>query len=487
MTTLTESTRRAARRTAWITMIAGASALGACGDFDVMNTNAPTAEELTSSPTRGVLARAATGIFAQAFNDVGNEIIFYAIYGREGYHLLGNDPREWEEQVHGPPDPAGRHGGIWLGPYSAIRHINTYLRALENASGLTEEEIRASAGFAKTMKAYHFHRLAVRTGEYGIPLDVDRPIDAEPAPFVPFETALEYVSDLLDEAYNDLLAGGSAFPFPVAPGFTGFSTPQTFAQFNRALAAKVLVHRATFVGCTSCWSQASAALAASFVTDTDLPESLTTGVYFGYTGASGEPANPISEPLSNDRLWVHSSIVNGAQTRPDGSPDLRLTRKVMDAGRVRELAGLVGTHKPILYNSESNPAQADPGADIPWIDNEELLLLRAEIRWHTGDRAGAIADIDRIREHSGGLGPSGLTPSSSDDEFITELLYNRLYSLMWRNGTRWIDARRYNRTHTLPLDRPGDVIFPSMVVPANECTARRLSPPCEPLKQQQGG
>src|SRR5690606_2078925 len=163
MTTMTDSTRRAARRTAWITMTAGAFALGACGDFDVLNTNAPTAEELTSSPTRSVLARAATGVFDGAFNDVGNEIIFYAIYGREGYHLLGNDPREYEEQVHGPPDPAGRHGGIWLGPYAAIRHINTYLRALENASGLTDEEIRASAGFAKTMKAWHMHRLAVRT------------------------------------------------------------------------------------------------------------------------------------------------------------------------------------------------------------------------------------------------------------------------------------------------------------------------------------
>ncbi len=481
MTTMTDSTRRAARRTAWITMTAGAFALGACGDFDVLNTNAPTAEELTSSPTRSVLARAATGVFDGAFNDVGNEIIFYAIYGREGYHLLGNDPREYEEQVHGPPDPAGRHGGIWLGPYAAIRHINTDLRALENASGLTDEEIRASAGFAKTMKAWHMHRLAVRTGEYGIPIDVDRPIDAEPAPFVSFAAAMEAVSDLLDEAYADLQAGGAAFPFPVAPGYTGFSTPQTFAQFNRALATKVLVHRATFVGCSSCWGEASAALAGSFVTEVGLPEALATGVYYGYTGVASERENPISENLSSDRLWVHSSIVTGAQTRPDGTPDLRLTRKVMDAGRDHELQDLRGRHKPVLYNAPGNPAQANPAAHIPWIDNEELLLLRAEIRWHTGDRAGAIADLDLIRQHSGGLGPSGLTAASSDDEFITELLYNRLYSLMWRNGTRWIDARRYNRLNTLPLDRPGDVIFPSMIVPANECAARRLDAPCNPL------
>ncbi len=205
------------------------------------------------------------------------------------------------------------------------------------------------------------------------------------------------------------------------------------------------------------------------------------GVYYGYTGVASERENPISENLSSDRLWVHSSIVTGAQTRPDGTPDLRLTRKVMDAGRDHELQDLRGRHKPVLYNAPGNPAQANPAAHIPWIDNEELLLLRAEIRWHTGDRTGAIADLDLIRQHSGGLGPSGLTAASSDDEFITELLYNRLYSLMWRNGTRWIDARRYNRLNTLPLDRPGDVIFPSMIVPANECAARRLDAPCNPL------
>lgn len=37
-----------------------------------------------------------------------------------------------------------------------------------------------------------------------------------------------------------------------------------------------------------------------------------------------------------------------------------------------------------------NPAVADLGSDIPWIHNEELLLLRAEIRWNTGDRRAPL-------------------------------------------------------------------------------------------------
>lgn len=459
--------------------LAGVLLIGAC-DFNIMNTNAPTVDRLTDAPTRGILASAATGIFDNAFNDVATEIQYYALYGREGYNLQGNDPRETGEQIRGPQDPTGRNSAIWTGQYSAIRHINTYLSALPNAPDLSEAEVRASAGFAKTLKAWHYHRLAVRTGELGIPLDVDRSIDDEPAPFVSFSAAMEAVSELLDEALADLRAGGSAFPFAMAPGFEDFATPEDFAKFNRALAAKVLVHRATFVGCTSCWAEASAALDASFVTDAGLPGSLDLGVYYGYTGVAGEIGNPVAEPITNNRYWVHPSIVTGAQDRADGSPDLRFTRKVTEAPAPRTLNDLTGTHKPTLYNSAVDPTEPDPSADIAWIDNEELLLLRAEIRWHTGDQPGAVADLNLIREHAGGLEPIAIA-AGDDEAFIDELLYNRLYSLMWAQGTRWIDARRYDRLHTLPIDREGDSVYTNMLVPAGECTARRLPVPCTPL------
>lgn len=463
-------------------IVAGALALGACGDLGLTNTNAPTVETLTGSPTREVLARAATGIFAQAFNDVATQIEFYAEYGREGYNLANNDPRETGEQIRGPADPAGRHVAIWNGQYSAIRTINAYLAALPQVSGLSPEEVKASSGFAKTMKAWHLHTLAIRTGDLGIPIDVDRPITAPPAPFVSFQEALNAAGALMDEAYADLQAGGGAFPFTVAPGYTGFNTPATFAQFNRALAAKMAVQRATFVNCAECWQQASAAIDQSFITTTGLPGSLATGVYFAYSTASGEPKNPVSEPITSNRYWVHPSIIAGAQLQPNGEPDRRLTSKVMDAGRTRPLSDLVGQYKPILYNSATNPEAADLGAPIPWISNEELLLLRAEIRWFTGNKAGSIEDLNLVRLHAGGLGPAAVTAASSRDDFVTELLYNRLYSLMWSQGTRWIDARRYDRLNTLPIDRPGDTVYPNMIVPAGECAARGLATPCTPLQ-----
>lgn len=461
--------------------LVGLLAATGCGEFDVKNTNAPTAETLTQSPTRTIMARAATGIFAQAFNDVGTEIAFYALYGREGYNLLGNDPRETGEQIRGPADPTGRHSGIWLGIYSAIRTINTYLTALPVTSGLTTEEVRASQGFAKTLKAWHIARLAVRTGALGIPLEVDQPITAAPAPFVSFTAAMQAASALMDEGLADLTAAGTAaFPFTVAPGYTGFTTPATFARFNRALAAKVLVWRATFNSCTACWAQASTAMNASFVTTAGLPGSLSTGVNFAYSTTAGEPANPISENLTSDRYWVHPSIVTGAQLQPGGAPDLRLTRKVLAAGRTKNLNDLIATHKPVMYNSTTAPATANLGAPIPWINNEELLLLRAEIRWNTADKQGALDDLNLVRLHAGGLAASSLTTASANDAFVTELLYNRTYSLMWAQGTRWLDARRYGRTQQLPQDRAGDTRFENMIIPAAECDARSLPSPCTP-------
>src|SRR5690606_31970769 len=132
------------------------------------------------------------------------------------------------------------------------------------------------------------------------------PITDEPAPFVSFSTALEAASALMDEALADLNAAGStAFPFTMAPGYTGFGTPATFAQFNRALSAKMLVHRATFANCSACWAQAATSINASFVTTAGLPASLNTGVYYAYSTAANEPTNPVSEPLTNNRLWVH--------------------------------------------------------------------------------------------------------------------------------------------------------------------------------------
>ncbi len=456
--------------------------VGACSDkhYDILNTNAPTVEQLTGSPTKATLARAALGVAAQLTNDLGGEISFAAIYGREGYNLLGNDPRLTQEMLRGPLEAGGFGGSNFAGKYISLRTINTYLASIDGAPDLTAAEKAASKGYAQTLKAVHFHRLILRSGVLGTPIRVEAGLDEAPAPFVSQANVYAYMVALLDSARTSLQAGSAAFPFPAPAGFESAATPADFIKFNRALAAKIQVHRATLAnGGTAAYQAALTALGESFISGSG---SMNLGVYYAFSSASGEPNNPISENLSAQRFYVNNSIRAGAQLKGNGQLDDRFTTKVKlatDAATNRTQGNLpIHNDKPAMFNAPDG--SADLGADIAIIRNEELLLLRAEANWFAGSKQAALDDINTVRAVSGGLPPVGLTTASSNDAFTTALIYERLMSLLWEQGTRWIDARRFGKTSTLPNDRTGDQIFPNMLIPATECDARGLPVPCAP-------
>ena len=469
-------------------VLLGAGALiltAGCSDshYNILNTNAPTVEQLTGAPNRAILGRAALGVAAQAANDVGTEITFYVIFGREGYNLLGNDPRLTQEMLKGPLEAGGFGGAGYTGKYISLRTINTYLVAIDAAPDLSAAEKSASKGYAQTIKALHFLRQIVRNGVLGAPIRVEASLSEPPAPFVSQAGVYAYIIAALDSAKASLQAGGSAFPFGTPAGFELANTPANFIKFNRALYAKAQVLRATFAsGGTAAYQAALTALNESFINRTG---SLNAGVFYAYSTASGEPNNPVSENLGAQRYYVTNSIASGAQLKANGQPDNRRIAKVGDAtGSARDRTqGSLPLHnyKPIVFNNPDG--SADPGADIAIIRNEELILLAAEANWFAGSKQSAIDDINLIRTTSGGLAPTTLTTASTNDQFITELMYNRLYSLLWEQGTRWIDARRFGKLATLPQDRAGDITFQNMLIPATECDARGLTVPCTPPTQ----
>ena len=95
-----------------------------------------------------------------------------------------------------------------------------------------------------------------------------RSTSSPPAPFVSEDSVYGYIIATLNDAQNDLTTAGSTpFPFPVPSGFSGFDTPAGFIAFNRALAAKAYLYRATAAssscGPTACYTAALAALAAA--------------------------------------------------------------------------------------------------------------------------------------------------------------------------------------------------------------------------------
>lgn len=462
-------------RTKLCAALAGLLVVGAC-NFDILNTNQPTQDDLVNSPTRTKLAAAATGLFFTAETGIQSFIWRVGSMGREGINLSGNNQPDFIEPYFGPVQAGGSFGGTqWNDRYAAIRSGNIYLAALANDKDLSTAEKSASSGFAKTMNALAFLYLIETRASLGAPVDVGRAITDAPAPFVSEDSVYGYILGLLNSGESDLSAGGTAFPFPVPPGYTGFDTPATFIQFNRALAAKAYVLRAT-AGCGSgCYTSALTALGASFVDAT--PANFGSGVFFDFSTSPGGVQNGLSEPLNALTFFALQDNLTDAQTQTGGSlKDQRVLDKIQAATDTQiALLGAIPIPGELKFSVFFTAGSPDPNRSIPIIKDEELILLRSEAEWFTGAKATALSDLNLVRQNSGSLPATTVTAADPDSNFVKALLYERRYSLLWEQGTRWIDARRFNRLSDILADVPGGNVPPMMPIPLTECQARNVA------------
>jgi hypothetical protein len=440
--------------------------------LEIPNYNAPTTEGVAKDP-QGIqlsatgLLLAERGLYFARVRDV-------AVLGREGYFYFPTDARFVSNAFIGigtPPrlDPNGFYSGNWNGAFAQVRNVKNLIDAA-NASGLADAQKKSASGFAKTFGALALMHVLETRDSLGTPVQVnDNPNDF--APFVTRDSAFKFISALLDEAKSDLQAGGTSFPFLLTGGFASFSTPSDFIKFNRAIAARTLVYRAApRMGCgAACYTQALAALNESFTKTPASVADLDIGAYHNFSTATGDLTNGLNYE-QNQSMLAHGSYAVDAQKKASGAPDDRFTRKIVKmatpVASPQDL-GIPAEYRFTIYQTGSSPA--------PVVRNEELVLMRAEARWFTGDKTNAIADINAVRAVSGGLGASSLTASSTDAQFVQALLYERRYSLLLE-GFRWVDYRRFNLIQTLPKDLPTHFIAVVEPIPLAECDARREKP-----------
>jgi len=430
-----------------------ALAIAACDpDLTVPNLNNPSAG---GSATRSSVIANAQGLLGQLRGNSTELTVTFGIWGREAYQLSPEEPRPIADHLVGPRDPNSFGSGSGFN-YGTTVNVRALLQAVDAVDGMSEQEKEAVRGWAKTVDAHGFAHTALIYQEFGAPLEPPENPTGDLAPIATGAELWDRVIQLYDEAYQHLLAGGSSFPFSLTSGFSGFDTPQTFAQVNRALKARALKYRGD-------WQGVLTALGQSFISGT---ADLNLGAYNDYFAADNA-FNPFNEPRTT---YVHPRILNDAQLKANGEKDDRATSKTVDIGTFT-LAGITVTHKPNMYPSNISP--------FPLITNEELILMRAEAKLGTGDAAGALADVNIVRTRAGGLAPAtGLT----GDALLTEILYNRLYSLLFRDGFAYWDAKQYGRLAQLPRALPSHVVFDRVNWAANECIARAMTTgPCGPV------
>jgi hypothetical protein len=440
-------------------VVVAAVLLGACQEVTVPNYNNPNLDQLLNSPTASTVNTAVVGLVISLRDRVGTEASAMGILGKESYNLDQAEPRNVLGYLQGPIEPGGFVQDMsWTAGYRNLRQAAVILAAVDKVSTYTAAQKEAIRGFVKTVMAMELLTQVRIRDVAGIMVDVSADPAAPLGDIVGPDAALTRISALLDEAKTHLQAGGSAFPFPLHSGFTGFSTPATFLQFNRGIKARTEVYRKQ-------WALALAALSESFI-DTSGTASLSKGVYHVYSTAAGDITNPLFDPTPT-RLYVHPSILNGAQLRANGQVDLRLSSKTA-VGVSRVVQTVQGTNKFTIYPTSTTP--------VPILKNEELILLRAEANYQSGNVQQALDDINYIRVKSGGLDP--LTGFADANAFITELLYNRTYSLLFEGGHRWVDYRRYNRLAQLPKLNTAinEKTFPYVMFPQDECNQRNPQP-----------
>jgi starch-binding outer membrane protein, SusD/RagB family len=460
----------------------------ACYNFNLTDPNNQSLTSLTNNPTRASVGAAVTGIFDAQRQDAAQFIWRLGSMGREGINLSGNNQPDYQEPYYGPLSSTEFGASDWNDEYVTIRDANIVIDATPKAPDMTTAEKALTTAVAQAAKALMFLHLVQTRAQLGAPVDVDRPPTATPAPFVSEDSVYATVLHELDSARTNLAAGASAsFPFPIPPGYSNFSTPATFTQYTWALTAKALVDRATAQphaagqpGSATYYAQALTALASSFLPNgTPSSSNFALGAYFDFSTGLGDVQNILSDPLTGVTFFALAEADSDAQLQVGGTEiDARALSKIVPipAGASPQVISGVpiqGTLKFTVYFVGGNP---DPGAPIPILRYEELILLRAEAEIGTGATAAAVNDLNFVRENSGNLPAySGATTPAA---LITELMYERRYSLLWEQGTRWNDARRFGVLNTIPIAVPGGNVPTVMPIPTTECDARNLPTPC---------
>src|SRR6059058_3458819 len=464
------------RRTLISLMAAAAGTLGACS-LDITNPNSPTQSGALTNP-RDAASREIVGVLANYRDNRADQIRSFGSFGRETYYMFIRDGRfitgpyrDWKQ------NNAFEAGTQWAGRYGNYRNAYAAIKLVNSTPALTPAEKAGALGVLNTFIALDMLHVIEARGAIGAVVDMTDDVNAV-LPIVSEDSVYKWITALLDDAKGNLDTAGTAFYFPMHSGFSAFGVaanrPAGFGQFNRAIKARVEAKRGS-LGCGApCYTNALTALGQTWIADLSAANR-DNGVYLIYSIAPGDVLNLAS--FQGDRnFYVHPSIdsISGVAS------DDRYRRKVALSGSACSTSytspqtevGVTATHRACTYPTNVTP--------VPIIRNEELVLLRAEARWFTGDQAGALTDLAAVRANSGatngGAAVVKFPTPTTDDELVQELLLQRTLSL-YQEGHRWVDYRRFGKLAdlgTLAQDVAASfTVAPYSVLPSQECDSRK--------------
>ncbi len=407
--------------------------------------NGPSLEGVLTGASINQLNNLVVGVESTMRNSLGIQTTASGTMGRE-FYLFDADPRNTANLL-------GIHGSTlensdfystaaWAGRYRSIKNANILIESASNTDAITDAQRAGYIGFSKTVIGFELIEILKSYDRARI----DVADDLNLGPILDFDAALAEIRTILDGGLSDLNAAGSTFAFSLA-GFNGFDDPSSFAEFNRSTAAVAALYA----------GDKNASLSALSASYFDLNGDLDIGPKHRFSTTSGDLTNPVykgastvENPNNGDQIIVHDSWIADAE-----AGDTRVSSKAAVRPLPTTQDDLNGTHETRLYAENVSP--------IHMARNEELILVYAEAQIGNNNSEAVIA-LNVIRNAAGLANYAGATDDAS---LVTEMLNQRRYSL-WSENHRMFDLRRYNLSSTLPIDRPGDIVYNVFPVPLTD-------------------
>jgi len=164
-------------------------------------------------------------------------------------------------------------------------------------------------------------------------------------------------------------------------------------------------------------------------------------------GEAPDVNNPLFYPLdqsTNTILIVHPALIEDALPG-----DARLDKFAERVNNPVQNSGITDANGNQLLGRFQDARWATNTSPIPFIRNEELILIYAEANAQLGNVTEAVDAINTIRNTWGLDDYDGATDTES---LMEEILFQRRYSLWAEAGHRWIDLRRTGRLNSDYID-----------------------------------
>jgi hypothetical protein len=418
--------------------------VSSCDVDPIVDMDNPSLASLTSDPTVAQLQVLVTGLEARHRDYFDNATEMFGSFGREVWAYFGSDPRFLSHWLGiGITETYSdffASNGTFLTPYLAVKQANVLIDAANSSTTISAEQRAGYTGLAKTIMGFQMLYPLLQQYQNGIRVDVKDPLN--PGPTLEYAPALQRIREIIDEGFADLGKAGSTLAFSLSSGWAGFNTPEGLRKVNRAIAARAALYAGD-------WAAAKAACEASFMdlaVDAATSSKMWNGPRLVY-GNAPDVENPlfyVFDQPTNTILIAHPALIEDALPG-----DKRLDKFIKRVNNPAINPGIKDGNGDNIPGEWQDNRWSSNTASIPFIRNEELILIYAEAQAMLNQTGPAVSAIDVVR-NTWGVG--NYTGGTTTNELIEEILFQRRYSLWAEAGHRWVDLRRTNKLDAAHVD-----------------------------------